>query len=60
MHGQRNDKSGYQVGTRGILGSGWEDEEGGKKMSCDDCPYYPECTKYGECINGLIDKEEKE
>ena len=56
MHGQRNDKSGYQVGTRGILGSGWEDEEGGKKMSCDDCPYYPECTKYGECINGLIDK----
>lgn len=29
-------------------------------MNCDNCPYYPECTKYGECINGLIDKEEEE
>ena len=29
-------------------------------MNCDNCPYYPECTQYGECINGLIDEEEDE
>lgn len=29
-------------------------------MNCEDCPYYPECTQYGECINGLIGKEEEE